>query len=186
MVEFHDGDSAAVKTWLEVDQPYANHNGGNVVFGPDGRLYVGMGDGGSGGDPENRAQDRSQLLGKLLSIDVDGGDPKPQIAAIGLRNPWRFSFSPDGKQILDRRRRPERVGGDRPRAVPAAGRTRTSAGACSRATHEFADGGAEAGGLHRAGVRVLARRRRLLGHRRRRSIGRRCTCSATTARASTG
>ena len=77
MVEFHNGDSAAVKTWLEVDQPYTNHNGGNVVFGPDGRLYVGMGDGGSGGDPENRAQDRSQLLGKLLSIDVDGGDPKP-------------------------------------------------------------------------------------------------------------
>ena len=100
VVEFHDGDSASVKTWLEVDQPYENHNGGNVVFGPDGRLYVGMGDGGSGGDPENRAQDRSSHLGKLLSIDVDGGDPTPAIAAIGLRNPWRFSFSPDGKQIL--------------------------------------------------------------------------------------
>ena len=59
-----------------------------------------MGDGGSGGDPENRAQDRGTLLGKLLSIDVDGGDGKPALAAIGLRNPWRFSFSPDGSQIL--------------------------------------------------------------------------------------
>ena len=87
-----------MKTWLEVDQPYANHNGGNVVFGPDGRLYVGMGDGGSGGDPENRAQDRVALLGKLLSIDVDDGEPKPQHRAIGLRNPWRFSFSPDGRR----------------------------------------------------------------------------------------
>ncbi len=100
VVEFHEGDSAAVKTWLEVDQPYENHNGGEVAFGPDGKLYVGMGDGGSGGDPENRAQDRGTLLGKLVSIDVDGGDAEPQIAAIGLRNPWRFSFSPDGSQIL--------------------------------------------------------------------------------------
>jgi glucose/arabinose dehydrogenase len=100
VVEFKSGDSNPVRTWLKVDQPYANHNGGNVVFGPDGRLYVGMGDGGSGGDPENRAQDRSQLLGKLLSIDVEGGDPRPQLAAVGLRNPWRYSFSPDGKQIL--------------------------------------------------------------------------------------
>jgi glucose/arabinose dehydrogenase len=100
VVEFHSGDSTPVRTWLEVDQPYANHNGGNVLFGPDGRLYVGMGDGGSQGDPENRAQDRSTLLGKLLAIDVDGGDPKPKIVAIGLRNPWRFSFSPDGKQIF--------------------------------------------------------------------------------------
>ena len=100
VVEFKSGDDAPVKTWLEVDQPYANHNGGEVAFGPDGKLYVGMGDGGSGGDPENRAQDRGTMLGKLLSIDVDGGDPAPQIAAIGLRNPWRFSFSPDGSEIL--------------------------------------------------------------------------------------
>ncbi len=100
VVEFPDGDPAPVKIWLEVDQPYSNHNGGNVLFGPDGKLYVGMGDGGSGGDPENRAQDRGTLLGKLLSIDVDGGDGKPAVAAIGLRNPWRFSFSPDGSQIL--------------------------------------------------------------------------------------
>jgi glucose/arabinose dehydrogenase len=80
------------RQWLFVDQPYANHNGGQVVFGPDGLLYVGMGDGGSGGDPENRAQNPDALLGKLLTIDVNRSGAKPQIAALGLRNPWRFSF----------------------------------------------------------------------------------------------
>ena len=76
---------------LFVDQPYANHNGGQLAFGPDGRLYVGMGDGGSGGDPENRAQDLSQRLGKLLSIDPHGSGGW-RIEGYGLRNPWRFSF----------------------------------------------------------------------------------------------
>ena len=99
VVEFHAGDSAPVREWLAVDQPYDNHNGGDVVFGPDGRLYVGMGDGGSGGDPENRAQDDGSLLGKLLAIAVDGGDPKPVAVAKGLRNPWRFSFASDGSSI---------------------------------------------------------------------------------------
>jgi glucose/arabinose dehydrogenase len=75
-----------------VDQPYANHNGGQVAFGPDGLLYVGMGDGGSGGDPENRAQNLSSLLGKLLKIDAVRRGSRPVIAAYGLRNPWRFSF----------------------------------------------------------------------------------------------
>jgi glucose/arabinose dehydrogenase len=76
---------------LFVDQPYANHNGGQLAFGPDGRLYVGMGDGGAGGDPENRAQDLSEKLGKLLSTDVDGRGGW-RIEGYGLRNPWRFSF----------------------------------------------------------------------------------------------
>jgi glucose/arabinose dehydrogenase len=76
---------------LLVKQPYANHNGGNVTFGPDGRLYVGMGDGGAGGDPEDRAQNMGSLLGKLLAIKVDG-KLGVRIAALGLRNPWRFSF----------------------------------------------------------------------------------------------
>jgi glucose/arabinose dehydrogenase len=145
VVEFHSGDSAAVKTWLEVDQPYANHNGGNVLFGPDGRLYVGMGDGGSGGDPENRAQDRSQLLGKLLSIDVDGGDPKPKIAAIGLRNPWRFSFSPDGKQILigDVGQNAWEEIDRAPFPLPA---NANFGWRLLEATHEFADGGAKPDG----------------------------------------
>jgi glucose/arabinose dehydrogenase len=89
-----------------VPQPYPNHNGGMVAFGPDGYLYVGLGDGGSKGDPDNRAQNLDDLLGKILRIDVDQGDPygipidnpfakgggRPEIYAIGLRNPWRFSF----------------------------------------------------------------------------------------------
>jgi glucose/arabinose dehydrogenase len=77
---------------LRVDQPYANHNGGNLVFGPDGKLWVGMGDGGSGGDPEHHAQDPNSLLGKILRLDVRQASPTPEIVALGVRNPWRFSF----------------------------------------------------------------------------------------------
>jgi glucose/arabinose dehydrogenase len=96
VVEFRsDGERALLDTarqLLFVEQPYANHNGGLVAFGPDGKLYVGMGDGGSGGDPENRAQNLGTLLGKLVSIDVDRPGAEPQIEALGLRNPWRFSW----------------------------------------------------------------------------------------------
>jgi glucose/arabinose dehydrogenase len=77
---------------LYVPQPYANHNGGQLAFGPDGLLYVGMGDGGSGGDPENRAQDLSKRLGKLLRLDVDTRGAEWEMVGLGLRNPWRFSF----------------------------------------------------------------------------------------------
>src|ERR671910_1861205 len=77
---------------LFVDQPYSNHNGGQSAFGPDGRLYVGMGDGGGGGDPENRAQNLGSRLGKMLAINVDRRAPRPQNVGYGLRNPWRFSF----------------------------------------------------------------------------------------------
>jgi len=77
---------------LFVDQPYANHNGGQLAFGPDGLLYVGMGDGGAGGDPENRAQDLSSRLGKLLRLDVNREGANWEMVAYGLRNPWRFSF----------------------------------------------------------------------------------------------
>jgi glucose/arabinose dehydrogenase len=92
---------------LGVDQPYPNHNGGQLQFGPDGMLYIGMGDGGSQGDPQNRAQNTQILLGKLLRIDVSAadkpyqipadnphlpGNARPEIWAYGLRNPWRFSF----------------------------------------------------------------------------------------------
>jgi glucose/arabinose dehydrogenase len=97
------------RTLLRVKQPYANHNGGHIAFGPDGLLYVGLGDGGSGGDPGNRAQSVRTLLGKLLRIDVNrrtgslqygipssnpyvGRSGLDQIWASGLRNPWRFSF----------------------------------------------------------------------------------------------
>jgi len=84
---------------LRIDQPYSNHNGGNVVFGPDRKLWVGMGDGGSAGDPENRAQNPDSLLGKLLRLDVTQATPTPEIVAIGLRNPWRFSFDRKTKDL---------------------------------------------------------------------------------------
>jgi glucose/arabinose dehydrogenase len=100
-------DALSGDTILALDQPYANHNGGLITFGPDGYLYVGLGDGGSGGDPHNHGQDLTTLLGSLLRIDVDGALPytvpatnpfvghataRPEIWAYGLRNPWRFSF----------------------------------------------------------------------------------------------
>jgi len=77
---------------LRVEQPYSNHNGGNLVFGPDGSLWVGLGDGGSGGDPEDRAQNPDTLLGKMFRLDVAKAQPTPELVAIGLRNPWRYSF----------------------------------------------------------------------------------------------
>jgi len=83
---------ASRRQLFSVRQPYENHNGGQVAFGPDRILYVGMGDGGSGGDPQNRAQNLSRLLGKLLKIDPLKKGARPVIAAYGLRNPWRFSF----------------------------------------------------------------------------------------------
>lgn len=100
-------DPASASIILQVPQPYANHNGGDLQFGPDGYLYIGMGDGGSGGDPQGNAQNPKQLLGKMLRIDVNSGDTysipadnpfvndsnyAPEIWALGLRNPWRFSF----------------------------------------------------------------------------------------------
>ncbi|HVM16316.1 MAG TPA: PQQ-dependent sugar dehydrogenase [Gaiellaceae bacterium] len=80
------------RRWLLVRQPYGNHNGGQLAFGPDGRLYVGMGDGGSGGDPLNHGQRRDTLLGKLLVRNVNVAASRWQVNALGLRNPWRFSF----------------------------------------------------------------------------------------------
>jgi glucose/arabinose dehydrogenase len=74
------------------DDPYSNHNGGQLAFGPDGYLYAGTGDGGSGGDPENRAQNLRSLFGKLLRFNVNRRKPQPIIIGYGLRNPWRFSF----------------------------------------------------------------------------------------------
>jgi glucose/arabinose dehydrogenase len=74
------------------DDPYPNHNGGNLAFGPDGYLYTGTGDGGSGGDPENRAQNLRSTFGKLLKFNVGRKRPQPLIVGYGLRNPWRFSF----------------------------------------------------------------------------------------------
>lgn len=100
-------DPSTERVILSIDQPYANHNGGCILFGPDGMLYIGMGDGGAGGDPQNRAQSPSELLGKMLRIDVTPrrgyAIPKDnpfvgkagyrsEIWTMGMRNPWRFSF----------------------------------------------------------------------------------------------
>lgn len=102
-----DTADPAGRILLEIGQPFSNHNGGLNLFGPDGMLYIGMGDGGSAGDPLNSGQRLDTLLGKLLRIDVDGeapyrapgdnpfvgrGGARPEIWAYGLRNPWRFSF----------------------------------------------------------------------------------------------
>lgn len=106
------GDSSSEAVVLVIPQPFENHNGGSIAFGPDGYLYIGVGDGGSGGDPGDRAQDRDSLLGKILRIDVHppdtsllpyaippdnpfaSGGGRPEIFAWGVRNPWRFSFDP--------------------------------------------------------------------------------------------
>src|SRR5919199_3753645 len=90
------GIRSSARQLLFVNQPYSNHNGGQLPFGPDGLLYVGMGDGGSAGDPGNRAQNLSQRLGKLLRTNPTARPPRWQIAAYGLRNPWRFSFDTNG------------------------------------------------------------------------------------------
>ncbi|HEX6387846.1 MAG TPA: PQQ-dependent sugar dehydrogenase [Solirubrobacteraceae bacterium] len=81
------------RTLLALDQPEENHNGGQLAFGPDGRLYLGLGDGGGAFDPDQRAQDPDDLLGKLVAFDVDqAAKPRPVVVLTGLRNPWRFSF----------------------------------------------------------------------------------------------
>lgn len=100
-------DPGSASFVIQIDQPYPNHNGGNIAFGPDGYLYIGMGDGGSQGDPQYNGQSPQTLLGKILRLDIDSAEPyaapsdnpytddpsfAPEVWAIGLRNPWRFSF----------------------------------------------------------------------------------------------
>jgi glucose/arabinose dehydrogenase len=96
VVEFRSNGTVALpgsaRQVLFVNQPYSNHNGGQLQFGPDGKLYVGMGDGGSGGDPNNYAQNLGSRLGKLLRLNVDKAGTSWQIAGYGMRNPWRFSW----------------------------------------------------------------------------------------------
>ncbi len=121
-------DEADLVEVLVIEQDFENHNGGHIAFGPDGMLYIGMGDGGSGGDPNNRSQSKDQLLGKMLRIDVDVRNPDtetyvvpddnpfigatgdlagtlPEIWAFGVRNPWKWSFddfgcASDGAMII--------------------------------------------------------------------------------------
>jgi glucose/arabinose dehydrogenase len=85
-------DMTTARELIEIDQPYSNHNGGNLEFGPDGRLYAGLGDGGAAGDPKNSGQTPTALLGKMLAFDVDAARPKVEIVHMGLRNPWRHAF----------------------------------------------------------------------------------------------
>ncbi|RME42993.1 MAG: glucose dehydrogenase [Caldilineae bacterium] len=100
-------DPATARVLLTLSQPYSNHNGGQLQFGPDGNLYIGTGDGGAANDPHGNGQNPSALLGKMLRLNVDFGEPytvpadnpfvdapgfRPEIWAVGLRNPWRFSF----------------------------------------------------------------------------------------------
>jgi len=87
-------DPAPVRELLFLDQPEENHNGGQLAFGHDGRLYAGLGDGGGAFDPERRAQDPRERFGKLLSTAVDQARPDWKVVLTGLRNPWRFSFDP--------------------------------------------------------------------------------------------
>jgi glucose/arabinose dehydrogenase len=108
------GIASSEETVIEIDQPYSNHNGGQVAFGPDGMLYIALGDGGAGGDPQGNAQDTRSLLGKLLRIDVSkkpyaipadnpyapgSSHARGEIFAYGLRNPWRFSFDRESGEL---------------------------------------------------------------------------------------
>ena len=111
-------DASSERQLLIVDQPYSNHKAGQLAFGPEGDLYFGLGDGGSGGDPFGNGQNLQTLLGKMLRIDVDatpeaglayaippdnpfaGGGGRREIWAYGLRNPWRFSFDVSGQRMF--------------------------------------------------------------------------------------
>ncbi len=186
-------DRNSLREVLTVDQPFTNHNGGRIVFGPDGYLYIGLGDGGSGGDPERNSLDLASRLGKILRIDpveadgqpftvpadnpfVDVAGADPTIWSFGLRNPWKFSFDDDERRSVDRRRRPERVRGDQP-----VGRDRPTRRRQGRQLRLERVRGLRT--LQRrptcrrrsaTAVRVRPRRRTLLGHRwQRRSRGER-------------
>ena len=85
-------DTATAREVFFIEQPYSNHNGGHLAFGPDGKLYIGMGDGGAAGDPLRAGQDLKNLLAKILRLDVDTAGAKPEIVHYGVRNPWRYAF----------------------------------------------------------------------------------------------
>ncbi len=174
-------DESSARELLAVDQPYPNHNGGLVLFGPDGDLYIGLGDGGDGGDPERRGLDLSTLLGKILRIDPapDGSSPytvpddnpfvdrqgaRPEIYSYGLRNPWRFSFDreTDDLTIGD-------VGQDAEEEIDVVGRGEGSGANFGWSAYEgesTLQRRPERSRRDPAGARRPALRRQLLDHRR--------------------
>ena len=156
-------DPTSARELLTIDQPYANHNGGSVEFGPDGYLYIGMGDGGSANDPERRALNVSQLLGKILRIDPtpDGDRPytipadnpfvgidgaRPEIWSVGVRNPWRFAFdSATGDLWIGDVGQGEWEEIDLARAVDGGGRGLNFGWSAFEGTHRFNDDQADDG-----------------------------------------
>lgn len=156
-------DPASARELLTIEQPYANHNGGNLEFGPDGFLYIGTGDGGSGGDPERRALNVSELLGKMLRIDPtpEGDQPytipadnpfvgidgaRPEIWSVGVRNPWRFTFdSATGDLWIGDVGQGEWEEVDLARAIDGGGRGLNFGWSAFEGTHRFNDDQAQDG-----------------------------------------
>ena len=150
-------DPASARVLLSIDQPYANHNGGNLEFGPDGYLYIGMGDGGSANDPERRGLNLGELLGKILRIDptpagdqaytVPADNPfvgvagaRPEIWSVGVRNPWRFTFdSATGDLWIGDVGQGEWEEVDLARAVDGGGRGMNFGWSAFEGTHRFND-----------------------------------------------
>ena len=118
---------------LVVDQPFTNHNGGNLVFGPDGLLWIGLGDGGSGGDPNNNAQNPGTPLGKMIRMNVANG--QWSIWASGLRNPWRFSF--DRATAISGSATSARTPGRRSTSLPACSRLASTTARRFEGTHVY-------------------------------------------------
>ncbi len=92
-------DKSTAREVFSIKQPWSNHNAGDLEFGPDGMVYIGTGDGGAANDMLGAGQDRKRLLAKMLRLDVDKPNSKPQIVAFGLRNPWRYAFDPKTKHL---------------------------------------------------------------------------------------